>query len=286
MNVCYSVMHKIHNKTLKSMIFLGVFLVSFGCSQDNAVNTNKLTLTGSSTIAPLVLELAKRYEAKHPNIRINVQTGGSSRGMNDARKGLADIGMVSRSLKAHEKDLLAFPIALDGLSIIVHADNNIVRLSRQQVIDIYTGKVTNWSALGGKDVAITVVNKAEGRSTLEVFTDHFALKNSDIKALVIVGDNEQGIKTVAGNPGAIGYVSIGTAQYSVDNNIAIKLLSIDGIAATIANVQQGIFPISRELNLVTTRTPTGLTKAFIEFARSEEVFDIIQQLYFVPVSQQ
>ncbi|MEH2228853.1 MAG: phosphate ABC transporter substrate-binding protein [Nostoc sp.] len=262
-----------------------------GCASANrgANNTNqlqgKLVLTGSSTIAPLAAEIGKRFESQHPGARVDVQSGGSSRGVSDARQGVANVGMVSRALKPEENDLKAFSIARDGVTVILHKDNPVKSLNYKQVVDIYTGKVTNWKQVGGTDGAITVVNKAEGRSTLELFTHYFKLKNTDIKAQVVIGDNQQGIKTVAGNPNAIGYVSIGSAENSAANGVAIKLLPVNGIAATTANVQNGTFPISRPLNLVTKTQPQGLTKAFLDFAQSQQVNDIVQKQNFVVVSK-
>lgn len=263
-----------------------------GCSSANKAannNTNKpqgkLVLTGSSTVAPLVAEIGKRFESGHPGVRVDVQSGGSSRGISDARQGVADIGMVSRALKPEEKDLKASSIARDGVTVILHKDNPVPSLNDKQVVDIYTGKVTNWKQVGGKDGAITVVNKAEGRSTLELFTHYFKLKNTDIKAQVVIGDNEQGIKTVAGNPNAIGYVSIGSAENSVANGESIKLLPVGGVAATTANVQNGTFPIARPLNLVTKTEPQGLAKEFINFAQSQQVSDIVKKQNFVVVSK-
>lgn len=254
-------------------------------TQATAQTQGKLVLTGSSTVAPLTAEIAKRYEAEHPGVRIDVQSGGSSRGIADTRQGVADIGMVSRTLKENEKDLQAFTVANDGVSIILHKDNSVNQLSDQQVIDIYTKRITNWKALGGQDAPITVVNKAEGRSTLELFANYFKLEPKNIKADVVIGDNEQGIKTVAGNPNAIGYVSIGAAEYGTTHGTPIKLLPVKGIEASIANVAAGKFPIARPLNLVTKTAPTGLQQAFIDFARSPKVQDIVKQQYFVPPTQ-
>ncbi|MBS4052725.1 MAG: phosphate ABC transporter substrate-binding protein [Methylomonas sp.] len=255
-----------------------------GTEPAGASNTEKLVLTGSSTVAPLAAEIGKRFESRHPNVRIDVQTGGSSRGVNDARAGLADIGMASRALKPDEAGLKSFTIALDGIGIIVNAANPLTALDKQQIIDIFTGKVTNWKELGGNDAPITVVNKAEGRSTLELFLHYFGLKNTDIKAQVVIGDNQQGIKTVAGNPDAIGYVSVGAAEYEAGHAAAIKLLPLDGIAASVENVRNGSFPLSRPLNLLTKTEPAGVAKDFIDFARSADVNDLIEAQYFVPVA--
>ena len=266
-------------------LFLGFFTIFILGLPTGLRAESKLALTGSSTVAPLALEIAKRYEQQHPGVRIDVQTGGSSRGINDARTGLADIGMVSRALKPSERDLTPYLIAMDGIGIIVHGSNPITRLSDGQVIAIYTGLVSNWNTVGGPDLPITVVNKAEGRSTLELFLHHFALKNSEIKAHVVIGDNQQGIKTVSGNPGAIGYVSIGSAEYEEQRGTAIKLLPMAGQAASVAAVAGGIYPLARQLNLVVKGQPSALAKAFIEFAQSAEVADLIEAQFFVRASE-
>jgi phosphate transport system substrate-binding protein len=256
-----------------------------GCGHSSGVSgeSRKLVLTGSSTIAPLASDIAKRFEEQHPGVRIDVQTGGSSRGVSDTRQGLNDIGLVSRPLNEDEKDLYAFAIANDGVTVILHRSNPVNALSDTQIVDIYRGKITRWNDVGGNDAAITVVNKAEGRSTLELFCQHFKLKNSEIKAHVVIGDNEQGIKTVAGNPNAIGYVSIGTAEYDVAHSTQIKLLPVGGIAASSENVANGKFPLSRPLNLITKSPPEGLVKEFIDFATSDKVNDLIKGQSFVPL---
>ncbi len=268
---------------------LGVIAIALAglsaCSSSSADGElqGKVILTGSSTVAPLASELGKHFEQRHPEVRVDVQTGGSSRGLADARSGQADIGMMSRDLAADETDMAAYAVARDGVAMIVHADNPVTELSPDQLVDIYTGGITQWSAVGGNDTAITVVNKAEGRSTLEVFLKHFGLENSDIKAQVIIGDNEQGIKTVTGNPDALSYVSIGAAENSIARGEPLKLLLLEGIDPSTASVQDGSFPLSRTLNFVTSGEPETLTKAFIDFAQSSEVHDIVEQQNFVPI---
>ncbi len=249
-------------------------------------DSNHLTLTGSSTMAPLVAEIARRYEQRHPAVRIDVQTGGSSRGIYDARMGLADIGMVSRFLKPNEHDLKAYLIALDGIGIIVNQSNPVTTLDKHQIIAIYTGNIRNWNHLSGRNLPITVVNKAEGHSTLELFLGHFNLRNSQIKAHIIIGDNQQGIKSVAGNAGAIGYVSVGAAEYEQSAGTPIKLLALDGVQASVEHVSQGDYPWRRPLNLVVNQAPSDLVSAFIHFAQSKAVQDLIKNFYFsVPVTE-
>lgn len=251
-------------------------------SSSNAFQ-GKLVVTGSSTVAPLASEMAKRFEDQNPQVRIDVQTGGSSRGIADARKGLADIGMVSRALTEEERDLQGFAIAQDGIGIILNQANPVAELTDEQVVQIYTGKLQNWQQVGGEDAPITVVNKADGRSTLELFLKYFQLEPTEVSAQVIIGDNEQGIKTVAGNEEAIGYVSIGAAEVAQTNDVAIKLLPVGGVEASTETVQSGTFPISRPLTLVVQEMPQGLTQRFIEFAQSQEVADLVEQQNFVVV---
>ncbi len=258
-------------------------VVTSGCRAGASPQTSeRLVVTGSSTVAPLVAEIGKRFEARE-GVRVDVQAGGSSRGVADARQGLADLGMASRALKASESDLSSFAIARDGICLIVHRDNEIVELSDDQVVKLFTGTVKRWSSVGGSDVPVTVVHKAEGRSTLELFLKHFGLDNRSVRPSVVIGDNEQGIKTVAGQVGAIGYVSIGAAEHARARGVPIRLLPMRGVAATTDNLRQGRFPLSRPLNLVTRGEPGELARRFIDFARSPAVGDLVDELSFVPV---
>lgn len=245
----------------------------------------QIVITGSSTIAPVISDLAKMYESKHNKARIDVQTGGSSRGILDARKGLAQIGMVSRALKKSEADLHHFTLGKDGLAIIVHKSNPIGELTEDQIRKIYEKKITNWKTINGKDKKIVVVNKAEGRSTLELFLKFFKLKNSKIKPDIIIGDNEQGIKTVSKNPNAISYVSIGAAEYNASVGAPLKLLKFKGVEAKVQNVENGTYPLMRELNLVTKKPPKGLANKFIKYVLSKEATETIKDHYFVPINK-
>ncbi|MDA1163167.1 MAG: phosphate ABC transporter substrate-binding protein [Planctomycetota bacterium] len=244
--------------------------------------SGKLTITGSSTVAPLAAEMATRFEQRHRDVRIDVQTGGSSRGIIDVQSGLAGIGMASRQLSPFEAGLTAHRIAVDGVCLIVHKTNPVMTLTDEQVVAIYRGQVSNWSELGGADLPVVVVNKAAGRATLEVFLNHFGLDNAEIKADIIVGENQQGIKTVAGNPSAIAYVSIGTVSAEVERGTAIRSVPAGNVAPTSENVASGLYPITRPLLFVTNGELNDLQTAFIEFAQSPDVTDLIEAQYFVP----
>lgn len=247
--------------------------------------SGRLVVTGSSTLAPLVAEIGRRFEQRHPGVRIDVQTGGSSRGIRDVRTRAADIGMVSRALQPSEWDLSVFTIARDGVCPIVHRDNPVASLTRQQLVAIYTGQVRNWKQLGGRDAPIVVVNKASGRATLQVLLDYLQLREDQLRADIVIGDNQEGIQTVATNRQAIGYVSLGAAEYEQQNGVPIRLLAVSGVEATTAELASGRFPISRPLNLVTRGAPAELAGEFIQFCQSEQVDDLIRKFYFVPIER-
>lgn len=276
---------------MRNVLFLLILLLLVGCDRQpsgtsaDAGPQGKLTLTGSSTVAPLAGELAKRYESQHPGVRIDVQTGGSSRGIADARRGTADIGMASRALKPGEEDLAAHTIALDGIAVIIHKNNPVASLTDEQVVAIYTDRLNNWNRVGGPDAPITVVNKAEGRSTLELFLSHYKLDPKDIRADIVIGDNQQGILTVSGDPHAIGYVSIGTAAYESTHGTPIRMLPMAGVVPSLAAVRDGSFPLSRPLNFVTHGEVSQLARAFITFCQSAGVNDLVEAQYFVPIAE-
>lgn len=210
--------------------------------------------------------------------------GGSSRGIMDARQGLADIGMISRALKPDESELDGHPIARDGIGIIVHQSNPVSALTDEQIVSIFTGRISNWKEVGGADAPIVVVNKAEGRSTLELFLQHFKLKNSDIQAQAVIGDNQQGLKTVEGSAGAIGYVSIGAAEFAVKQGEPLKLLPMAGVEASLENLRNGSCPLARTLHLVTKKGQRSeLVQRFITFTQSPEAHELVERQYFIPL---
>jgi len=242
----------------------------------------RLTISGSSTVQPLVAEIARRFEERHPELRIDVQGGGSSRGVVDVRSGRAHIGMLSRAPTAEERDLKGTIIARDGIACIVHRNNPLTGLTSVEVADLFTGRTASWQALTGIDRSVVIVSKAEGRATLELFLAHFRLKADQIRAQVVIGDNAQGIKTVAANPDGIGYVSIGAAETDIAAGVAIRLVPLDGVTPTSAAVADATWPLARPLTLVTTGSPSATVQAFLTYAASSAVDDLIIDLAFVP----
>jgi phosphate transport system substrate-binding protein len=191
--------------------------------------------------------------------------------------------MVSRSLKPDEK-LMAFPIAVDGIALIVHESNPIKSMTKDQLLDVYSKKVKNWKHFGGPDLDIVTVHKASVRSTQEVFLKYLGVKNSKIKPSIIIGDNQQGIKTVKGLKGAIGYVSIGSALSSQEYGKSIRTVALSNVEPTYESVVDGSYPMMRVLNFVTYRKPTGMPHSFLKFALSGDAHAIIKKQSFVPLT--
>lgn len=249
--------------------------------------TGKLVVTGSSTIAPLLAEIASRFEDKHSSVRVDVQTGGSSRGIRDAHSGIADIGMSSRHLKASElSGVKTRIIAWDGVAFVVHKDNPVDELSLSQLKEIYTGKTNEWASVGGKPGQIVVSNRANGRSEQDLVCDYLDVKPGQIQADVVDGETQQSIKTVITNRKAITYTSVGAAQDAVRRGEPIKLLPLEGIVASSESVSAGKFPLARPLVLIfknsNGRSKQKLIERFLNFANDDDVVDAAVNLGFVP----
>jgi phosphate transport system substrate-binding protein len=269
-------------KPIFLMIVFVILSVRIGQSEAVEINQGRLLITGSSTMCPLIAEIGRRFELLHPDIKIEVQCGGSSRGISDTREGKADIGMASRALTEKEKNLYGFPIARDGISVIVHKNNPVNFLSDAQIAGIYTGKITNWKKIGGRDAKIIVVNPKKGYSSVELFTYYFEIDYDEIKAAIIGGDNSARIKAVVEHPNAITYTSAGEADRMVLAGVPIKPLPFNNVMPTDRNIITGNYPITRPLNLVTKQLPKGMAKAFIDFCLSPAVVDLIEKFGFVP----
>jgi phosphate transport system substrate-binding protein len=226
--------------------------------------------------------VARRFMKLHPDVQIEVHTGGSGRGIEDARRGVADLGMASRALNGNERDLFGFPVARDGVCLIVHKENPVPALSDELVGDIFRGRVTNWKEAGGPDAPIIVVNRSPGRGEVEVISDFYRLPYADIRAAAVAGDNQEGIRRVANDRHAITYMSLGESERCQRAGVAVKPLPVHGVPATSQQVRAGNFPVARPLTLVGRGLPTGLAKHFLDFALSSEVTDLIEQYNFVP----
>jgi phosphate transport system substrate-binding protein len=239
--------------------------------------SGSITIAGSTSVQPLSEELAAAFVAKHPGVRINVQGGGSSAGVKAAQTGVADIGASSRELKPEEKGLHETVIARDGIAIVVHPSNPVKDLTAAQVNGIFAGRIANWSALGGPNRAIVVVQREAGSGTRGAFEEMVMGKDKVVEGAIVQNSTGAVRTTVAGNQDAIGYVSLAGLSPEV------KALTIEGTAATIANIVAGRYKIARPFLYLTAKEPTGLSRAFIEFILGPEGQSLVAKEGLVPV---
>ncbi|WP_018990475.1 phosphate ABC transporter substrate-binding protein [Aromatoleum toluclasticum] len=250
-----------------------------------------LDISGSSTVQPVVEKLVPLY-AKRGGEAVTLAGGGSGAGVKNAIAGTSQIGMVSRDLKDDEKAALKNAvIGIDALAIIVNKGNPVSSLSKAQLVDLYSGKIDNWQALGGPDLAVQRVSKEVGRSTLELFEHYTGLLSPDRKKgdkplisskAYIVGANVEALTLVGGIPGAIGYVSVGTAHALAEAGMPVKIIPLDGQQPTDEAIKAGSYPIVRPLNLVYTNA-TPPVQAFLDLAAGQQGQDIVKSLGFLPV---
>lgn len=223
-----------------------------------------LTIAGSTSVQPFSEILAEDFMKQHPEVRISVQGGGSTQGIEAAKSGVADIGASSRELKPEEKGLHEFVIAKDGIAVIVHPKNKVEDLSTQQIRDVFAGRITNWSQLGGDKAPITLITREAGSGTRDGF-EHLVMNKEPVSDKAIVANSTGAVRTaVAQDVNAIGYISMASLDQTV------KALKIEGVAPSRGTISQGKYPISRPFIYVTASEPQGLAKAFIDFVLSEE----------------
>ncbi|WP_054697066.1 phosphate ABC transporter substrate-binding protein [Syntrophomonas palmitatica] len=263
-----------------SFALLGVLLLMAaflaGCGQktdekapaqkeDHAL-TGSLTIAGSTSVQPFSEVLAEKFQEINPKVQINVQGGGSSQGVEAAISGAADIGSSSRELKSEEqgKGLVETKIALDGIAVVVHPSNKLVDMKIEDIRNIYLGNIKNWKEVGGENAPITVVCREEGSGTRGAFED-IVMNKEKISNKVIIQNSTGAVRTtVAGDPKAIGFVSLASL------NNEVKAVKIDGIEASVENVKNGSYKISRPFLYLTKGEPQGLAKAFIDYVMSDE----------------
>ena len=244
-------------------------------------STAPLRITGSSTMCPVIAAIGERFRTVRPDVRIDVQCGGSERGIKDVREGNAEIGMSTRALKVDEKDLLGFPIARDGVSVIVHKSNPVGALSDEQIAGIFSGEIDTWMPLNGKNAPIAVILRELERPVSELFQKYFKLAGR-LRGRMIPGDNPVTIDAVAADPDAIAYVSSGEAERKANAGVAIRLVPVAGVMPTERNIITANYPITRPLSLITRGLPAGIAKEFVNYCLSPKVVDLIEKFDFVP----
>lgn len=260
----------------RSLLFLALLpLLLAACGQSDSAG---LTVTGSTSVAPFAEHLAELYQHAHTGTAINIQSLGSSAGIQAAIDGVAEIGMSSRELKPEEADKLdELVIARDALAVIVHPANPVSKLSLKQVQDIFSGSVRSWSALGGPEQPIDLVIREAGSGTAGAF-DELVMKGKAITITALrQGSNGAIRQVVAENPNAIGYISLGI----VDNTV--KALAINNVAPSVAHVEAGTYTFVRPFLFVWRKghTFSPLAKQYIDYVMSAEGQQELQNLGLV-----
>ena len=243
----------------------------------------RVRVTGASTLYPIV-QLAAEELKRDGVIQVEAQAGGSTRGFEDTLAGRNDLGAMARELTAEEaRQVLRFPIAYDGIGVVVHASNPLTSLTTNDLRRVYRKEITNWKEFGGTTADIVAVTKAEGHATLESFLNHTGLSRQEVKADVACGDNAQVIRVVANTVNAIAYVSLGEVLHAMEIGMPLKMVQLDGIAPTVESVADGSYPMSRTLYLVSKEEPAGGSLALLEFLGSQRGRAIIERGRYVPL---
>ena len=222
-----------------------------------------LDIAGGTAHIPVMTQAAQDIMTFNPKIRITVAGGGSGVGVKQVGEGLAGIGNTGRPLKESEIEkygLKTFPFAIDGVALAVHPDNPVKALTKDQVVKIYSGKITDWKDLGGNSGTINLYGREDGSGTRETFTDKLFGKGELSPSVNVVNSNGAMKTAIAQDKRAIGYVGIG----HLDNSIAG--VAIDGHVPSQENAASGEYPVVRNLFMNTKGEPTGLTAAFISSA--------------------
>lgn len=260
------------------IVIIGAYLVLAGGSNQE---TQTIQVAGSTSVQPVAEKLAQAYMDKHTNVKINVQGGGSSVGITSAQQGQADIGTSSKELKDDEKaDLKEYLIGNDGIVIAVNTENSVSDLTKDQVKDIFSGKITNWKDVGGADAEINIITREDGSGTRSAFEEIIMGKETKIKSDAIVQSSTEAVtQAVKGDPNAIGYISL--AHLNSD----VKGLQIDGVAPSESTVADGSYKVQRPFLFLTKGEPTGVVKDFIDFCLSDEGQAIVKEEKVVPAKQ-
>ena len=261
-------------------------------SQDNKVQTEAsteeskteqkeelkgtITLAGSTSMEKVCEALMEGFMEDYPSIVVTTEYTGSGAGLESLNAGSVDIGNASRHIKDSEKEAGAVEnvVALDGIAVIVDKDNTVNDLTSEQLAGIYTGAITNWSELGGKDEAIVVIGREAGSGTRDAFEELNGVKDSCVYAQELDSTGAV-LAKVAATPGSIGYVSLDVVN---DTVVAAKL---NGVDATEANILNGTYALQRPFVMATkgeVSAQSDLVKTWFDYIKSAEGKEIIQSV--------
>lgn len=276
---------RVHHAILSVAAGIALLMAS-GCT-GGGTSSSEVVVTGSTTLLPIAEISAEGFEKVNPDIRVLVSGVGSSAGIEAAAQGTAQIGTSSRDLKEEEESLglVDTPVAFDGIAVIVNPDNPVDGLSMDQLRDIFAGKITNWSEVGGADMRIDLVNRDEASGTREAFKKIVMGEDAsfDLRAAVLPGTG-QVRDVVSRTKGAVGYISVGFVESRAATR-DVKSLTVDGVKATAESVADETYPIRRTLHFFTKGEPTGLAKRYVDYVLSDDVQKgAVSDAGFIPIT--
>lgn len=247
----------------------------------NTQGSQTVSTDGSTSMEKVIGFLSEAYMAEHGDIKVTYNPTGSGSGIQAVAEGRCDIGLASRDLKEEEAaDLTGTIVAIDGIGIIVNPANPVSDLTLEQIGMIYSGEITNWNEVGGDDAPIVCIGREASSGTRDGFEEVTGTKDKCqySQELTSTGDV---VQTVSGNPNAVGYVSVASA------NDTVKLVSVDGIVPTTDTILNGEYKVQRNFVLV-TKKDVPLSQAaqdFFDFATGGQADSLITEAGAVPVKR-
>ncbi len=251
-------------------------------SGSNTSNGAKITAVGSTALQPLVDAAQESFTQENPTVQISVQGGGSGTGLSQVSEGAVEIG--NSDVFAEEKDgidaekLVDHRVAVVGFAPVVNKDVGVEDITKQQLVDIFTGKIINWKDVGGKDQEIAVVNRASGSGTRATF-EKWGLDGAEPIQSQEQDSSGTVKKIVADTPGAISYLAL---SYLDDSLQALKL---DGVEANEKTIANNDWPIWSYEHMYTNGEPEGELAKFLEYMTSEEIQSgPVKELGYLPIT--
>jgi len=270
------------SKTCISIALTLIVLIAFGCAQPATPHTPVLLrLSGSTSMQPLLHDLATAYSAQHSYVSFDISAVGSTAGIEALRRGNADLALVARELLQEEeydistgKRILAYTvIAQDGIAIVVNKDNPLQELTLYQIRDVFEGQITDWEELGSSAGSIVVISREPGSGTRTMFEELVMHRHRVTSTALIMPGSKAMRDYVATHTEAIGYLSIGYLGPDV------AALAIDNIPLEQQTIEQGIYPLTRPFLLVSRAEPAPEITNFMLFTRSPAGQAIVRQTY-------
>lgn len=235
---------------------------------------NPVLVSGSSTVYPLMVDIARRFEQQNPDVSIRVRSSGTGKGIAELRAGAADIAMVSRPLVDDERLFFSFALCRDGAAIVVHRSNAVKGMNRQQLAGVLTGRISDWKQLGARPGAIRLAWRTEDQAIPELILRHLKLKPDQVRSHAVFFENAEAVDFVAHDRNAVSIVGLGVAERSARSGVPLKLLAFEGVSASTRALRARSYPLSRPLLLVTKSLPEGMTKRLVDYAISRAVNDL------------